>query len=394
MSKQSFSLAAFYQSATTNNLPVAMWQPPNSTHKQAVTDLSGLDQQLQVDFEQQRPGFAFSPFVNRNAEATLFIRASIHATQTDLIHYDELTDTTIKTRFLADYELFATSATSTLRWHVPEQSKPLTSYNESQFCHLVEQAIDYMNRTSLKKIVVSRAIEVPLPAEFEPVSVFERLCQAYPRAFISLVSIPHVGSWLGVSPEILLTVDDEALKTIALAGTQAKKPNIPLSDVTWGQKEIVEQALVSDYIRHFLQHLGIQDYSEVGPRTVAAGNIVHLKTQFTVPAQSNQQTLLKLGNQILNSLHPTSAVCGMPKREALDFILSHEGYDREFYAGFLGPVCLDSQSALFVNLRCMQLLNNSLVLYAGAGITPESNPQAEWRETVLKSKTLLSVLQN
>ncbi|MDM8520499.1 chorismate-binding protein [Anaerolineales bacterium HSG6] len=394
MSKQSFSLAAFYQAATTNNLPVALWQIPNSTDKQAVTDLSGLNQQIQVDFEQQLPGFAFSPFVNRNAEATLFIRASIHATQTGLIHHDELTDTTLKPLFLADYERFTASTTTARAWHTPDQVNPLTAYDENQFCYLVEQAIDYMNQTSLKKIVVSRAIEVPLPPEFEPISVFERLCQAYPRAFVSLVSIPHVGSWLGVSPEILLTVNDESLQTIALAGTQAKKPNIPLPEVQWGQKEIVEQALVSDYIRHFLHRLGIQNYSEVGPCTVAAGNIVHLKTQFTVAAESSRQALLKLGNQILDSLHPTSAVCGMPKREALDFILSHEGYDREFYAGFLGPVCLDQQSALFVNLRCMQLLKNSLVLYAGAGITPESNPQAEWRETVLKSKTLLSVLQN
>jgi isochorismate synthase len=103
--------------------------------------------------------------------------------------------------------------------------------------------------------------------------------------------------------------------------------------------------------------------------------------------------LLALANQVLHSLHPTSAVCGMPKQEALSFILEKEGYNRAFYSGFLGPVHLQGQSNLFVNLRCMQLQKTSAILYVGAGITQDSIPCAEWDETVLKSKTLLSVLE-
>jgi isochorismate synthase len=83
----------------------------------------------------------------------------------------------------------------------------------------------------------------------------------------------------------------------------------------------------------------------------------------------------------------------MPKKEALSFILAHENYNRAFYSGFLGPVHLHGQSNLFVNLRCMQLGRERAVLYVGAGITPDSVPQAEWEETVLKSNTLLAVLQ-
>ena len=74
----------------------------------------------------------------------------------------------------------------------------------------------------------------------------------------------------------------DSLCTVALAGTQARHPEVPLADVQWGAKEIEEQALVSDYIRHFFQQQHLDRFREVGPRTVSAGNVVHLQTKFEV----------------------------------------------------------------------------------------------------------------
>jgi isochorismate synthase len=229
------------------------------------------------------------------------------------------------------------------------------------------------------------------------VATFLALCQKYDHAFISLVSIPGVGTWIGATPETLLALTPTSLKTVALAGTRASPTDRTLEDVIWGTKEIEEQALVSDYIRHFLQQLPLANFSEVGPRTVSAGNIIHLKTDFsiadTAATQLGQHGLSELANRILDSLHPTSAVCGMPKKEALSFILERERYNRAFYSGFLGPIHIEAQSRLFVNLRCMQLTPERAILYVGAGITADSVPALEWQETVLKSKTLLSVLE-
>jgi isochorismate synthase len=208
---------------------------------------------------------------------------------------------------------------------------------------------------------------------------------------VSLVSIPGLGTWLGASPELLLSVSGTQLSTVALAGTQARPPTAPLENIQWRAKEIEEQALVGDYIRDFFRQQGLDHFIEEGPRTVSAGNVVHLQTSFAVNLAPTR--LLRLANEVLYTLHPTSAVCGMPKKEALSFILAHENYNRAFYSGFLGPVHLHGQSNLFVNLRCMQLGRERAVLYVGAGITPDSVPQAEWEETVLKSNTLLAVLQ-
>jgi isochorismate synthase len=97
---------------------------------------------------------------------------------------------------------------------------------------------------------------------------------------------------------------------------------------------------------------------------------------------------------MLQLLHPTSAVCGMPKEESLAFILMNEGYNREFYSGFLGQVNFRDETHIFVNLRCMQIFDTSAYLYAGGGITAHSQPQKEWQETIYKMQTLLNVLSN
>jgi isochorismate synthase len=149
--------------------------------------------------------------------------------------------------------------------------------------------------------------------------------------------------------------------------------------------------MVSDYVRAFFRRAGVERLSESGPHTVAAANVVHLQTLFRVEVAEEER--LALANRVLDELHPTSAVCGMPKHQALEFILAHEGYDRQFYSGFLGPVHMEGRSSLFVNLRCMQLAADYASLYVGGGITAESDPASEWRETEMKAETMLSVLK-
>jgi isochorismate synthase len=96
---------------------------------------------------------------------------------------------------------------------------------------------------------------------------------------------------------------------------------------------------------------------------------------------------------MLKLLHPTSAVCGMPLEAAQQFLKVNEGYDREFYTGFLGPVNFKNESHLCVNLRCMQVLTKTAILYAGAGVTIDSDPIKEFEETELKMEALLNLIK-
>src|SRR5690606_27795662 len=119
---------------------------------------------------------------------------------------------------------------------------------------------------------------------------------------------------------------------------------------------------VERYIISCFKKIRLREYDEHGPRTVIAGNLIHLKSDFTVDLEATQ--FPKLGSIMLQLLHPTSAVCGVPLDTSLEFIKRHEGYDRELYSGYLGPVNVGNRIDIFVNLRCLQLLNNKAILYA------------------------------
>ena len=95
---------------------------------------------------------------------------------------------------------------------------------------------------------------------------------------------------------------------------------------------------------------------------------------------------------LIRKLHPTPAVCGLPRDKAKEFIIKNENYNREFYTGFLGEIT-NTDSSLFVNLRCMKLEENIANIYVGGGITKDSNSKQEWLETVSKTQTMKSVLE-
>ena len=383
---------SFYDAAIANNLAVAVWRAPGEAATQAVVDLSGFARSAPINFASDQPSFIVAPFVNADNQSALCIRGDVHLAPDGLRLYRENWNGQRQTldRFLADCH--SPSQASDHAWYPPaDATYPGQSITQDDYERLVRSAIEFISTSSIEKIVVSRMTETPLPAAFDPVATFEHLCASYPRAFVSLVAIPAVGTWIGASPELLLSVDTEGLSTMALAGTQAAPLDDNLKYIRWADKEIEEQALVSSYIRTFFQDAGIDTVRETGPETVQAGNVVHLQTRFDVALP--RPALQDLAGLMLTSLHPTSAVCGMPKDKALAFILANENYDRSFYSGFLGPVNISHQTRLYVNLRCMQLRNTSASLYVGGGITAVSNPQDEWRETQLKAETLLRVLR-
>ncbi|MFZ5970191.1 MAG: chorismate-binding protein [Bacteroidota bacterium] len=260
------------------------------------------------------------------------------------------------------------------------------------FKELVQASIEAVAQGSFEKVVPSRYKEIALDPAADLLAFFDRLCSSYPTAFVSLHSTPHTGTWIGATPELLVSIDEnQVFRTVALAGTQKHQPGIDLRQVSWTQKDIEEQALVSRYIINCFKKIRLREFDEHGPKTVQAGNLIHLKTEFQ--ADMVATNFPQLGSVMLKLLHPTSAVCGMPLEQAENFLLAHEGYDRQLYAGYLGPVSIQQQSRVFVNLRCMQVLGATARVYAGAGVTIDSIPDKECEETEMKMNTLLQALQ-
>ena len=235
----------------------------------------------------------------------------------------------------------------------------------------------------LRKAILSR-IKLAVVDRPNYVSIFQQLVETYPKAFCYFYNIPGEGSWMGASPEVLLESHQAGFSTVALAGTQAV-PDIPHDVIEWGEKEIEEQAIIVDYVAARLKEKQI-DFTLSGPKTSKAGNVYHLKSVFN--SNDNIDPV-----ELALSLHPGPAISGYPVGDAIKTIRSLETHDRAYYCGFLGPQDFEKTS-LFINLRCMQLFSNAAALYVGGGYTAASVPEDEWKETELKSKTLLQVIED
>lgn len=255
------------------------------------------------------------------------------------------------------------------------------------FEHLVQKAIETIKKGICSKIVVSREEKVPLEF-FSIENSFKKLLKNYPSAFNYCFYHPKIGLWMGATPEQLLKVQEKNIKTVALAGTKT----LDKKYLEWGNKEKYEQQLVTNFILENIKKYVTEEIIS-SPYTYQAGNLLHIKTDIEATLQNKKDL-----KEVIEILHPTPAVCGFPKNLAKDFIFENEGYNRDFYAGFLGELNfnLDLSSAentdLFVNLRCMKVESNRATIFVGCGITSESKPEHEFLETVQKSGTIKKVL--
>ena len=249
----------------------------------------------------------------------------------------------------------------------------------------------------VEKVVLARTCFEPL-RRHTPYEMFLQACRDYPRMFVALVSTPVSGTWLMASPELLLENEQQSSNrwhTMALAGTmrlegeqlQFDNPRQDgVQDIRWSQKNIQEQRLVATYVRQCLQRLDAE-VEETGPFTKRAADLVHLCSDFHAVTNGT-----KAVGEIVASLHPTPAVCGLPKWEARELLLRSEPASRHFYSGFCGPLNIGSQTKLFVSLRCMEIGSDGYRLYAGGGLLKDSVEEQEWQETEAKMQTMRRLL--
>ena len=243
------------------------------------------------------------------------------------------------------------------------------------------QATSFVNQLKSKKIdkaVLSRIKKVE-DVKISPIELFHKLCTTYPDAFCYYIESEILGNWVGATPEKLIHGSKMLASTMALAGTKQSDDSS-----SWGAKEMHEQNLVKEYIEDTLS-----TYSEIvnisEQQELIAGPVKHLVNYFSFRSINNSYS------EVIKNLHPTPAVSGFPKKEALQLIETTEKHQRSIYAGIIGVKSLESMR-LFVNLRCCQFIGSTAYLYVGGGFTPESIPENEWQETENKAKTLLNVM--
>ena len=381
MVDKKIDLKNLWSAALSKNGSVAVWRCPRENSIHFLADLSKLPAKGRIDLQDVEQGFLVSPFMNPEGNETLFLRSDVYANRMENGSWRMVHGTPTNS---------IQEGSTAIPYHLNTRPDTEISGEKDHFIKMVEKGITAINEGEFDKVVSARTYDEPLSENFNIIDQFNRLEKAYPDAFVSLVSILGKGTWMGATPELLIESSSVHFRTVSVAGTQPFPLDKDLSEAAWNQKEIEEQAMVSRYIVEQFKTIRLREFIETGPRSVRAGNMIHLKTEYTVDL--NEVHFPELGTVMLHLLHPTSAVCGMPKFSALRFIAANEHLNREFYSGFLGPVNMDGVSRLYVNLRCMQILRTRAVLYAGAGITHESVPEKEWDETALKCQTLLGVM--
>lgn len=254
---------------------------------------------------------------------------------------------------------------------------PISKKDKIHFENLVNNSIKDIKLGNFDKLVVSRKID--FSAEIDVFETYQNILKTYATAFRYLLFHPKVGIWMGASPEQLIKVNNDKFETVALAGTQLFS-----EEVNWTEKEIQEQQFVTDYIVSNCEDVASTiEVSE--PFTVQAGKLAHIKTKIYGTISKENEV------KLISKLHPTPAVCGLPKENAKEFILKNENYDRKFYAGFLGEWNINETTNLFVNLRCMEIgkINS---IYVGCGITKDSVAENEFKETQNKSETIKNII--
>lgn len=251
----------------------------------------------------------------------------------------------------------------------------------------VSKSVEALKTGYIKKIVAARKVSI---SDVQPTDkVFQSLCQQYPNANV-FAWWNGDSCWMGASPELLLETikipssSEVMYSTDALAGTQLASANNDLSR-PWTAKEVEEHQLVTDGIVDDLTTYGAEHISPSPLTNKRAGHLYHRFQSISFQAEEAEG--------ILKCLHPTAALCGLPRNDARKWIIDHEKPSRGYYGGYFA---LRHKSAYcaWVNLRSAEFFDNCAILHVGAGLTKDSSPQKEWLETEAKTQTMLKVLHS
>lgn len=346
------------QKAKTLDLPFILYRKPNDTK---VYSWFQKDKKLFTTNILDQSCFVMAPFVDENK----------------IVFYPE------------NCEI------SELEFSNPAEHKSLTielenpKVDKQRHLTLVAKGIEAIKKGEFEKVVLSRKEEVVINPQLLD-KYYTRFLSNFPTAFVYWFYHPEIGMWMGASPEQLLNAQNKIINTVALAATIADNGQSQV-EIVWGEKEKNEQKIVTKFVSQALDKY-CENIQITNPYTYKAGSLFHIKTDIQAELV-NSNSLCDL----VNELHPTPALCGYPKRESQDFIIANEGYNREFYGGFLGEWKIGDEQGniktdLFVNLRCMKIDNDNAYLFLGGGINIDSIPEKEYLETVNKSKTVKSIL--
>ena len=249
---------------------------------------------------------------------------------------------------------------------------------------MIENALENIDRGLLSKVVLARTQDLRFNEFIDPVDIVNKLWKANPGSHVFLIRTSRDSCFLGAAPEIVTDVSKGQFQATAVAGTAGrghdKKEQQTLAESLLGStKDGIEHCITRDDILTRLGTLVDDVDAQVSPHVLTLGEMQHLETEIKAKLREGIDAI-----QVLQTLHPTPAVCGLPRQKALDFIEREEPFERGWYAGPVGWFDTDGDAMFVPALRCAVVTGKDWRLFAGAGIVAGSDATSEWEETGVK----------
>lgn len=265
------------------------------------------------------------------------------------------------------------------------ESRPLAG----DWRDLVAEAVAFIGAGSLEKVVLARTVQVHTPARLVAFDLVARLRDLYPECRVYGWQAGDA-TFVGASPELLVARQGERFHLSPLAGSAGRgidpEEDRHLGDALLASdKDRHEHAVVVTDAVQRLDSMATNVDRPVDPILQRFATVQHLATPIS--GRTDRRLF-----QLADALHPTAAVGGYPRSEALAFIAKQEGVDRGWYSGGVGWVDADGDGELAVALRCALIRGDRAIVYAGNGIVAESDPEQELAETRLKLRPMLDLL--
>lgn len=258
----------------------------------------------------------------------------------------------------------------------------------------IEEATRTMRGEELSKVVMSRCVRLEFTSPLEWSAWAKELLSIDEEAFFYLLRTPSGRTFMGRSPERLLAWDAEGFEIDAIAGTRGRalsreQDRLAARELQASPKERHEHRLVLGAIEETLDGAGLSYELREAEKLLKLRHVQHMRSRFA--GRWPEAGASGRGFALLEELHPTPAVGGVPRPAALAFVKGEEAFDRGWFTGFIGLV--QGVAAEFaIGIRSALALGRELYIFAGAGIVASSEPQAEWQETEQKMQNFLGLL--
>lgn len=269
-----------------------------------------------------------------------------------------------------------------------------TSAEYESWINSVDIAKTNISNGKFDKVVLARKIDISLDYEVKDTHILNKLRNQYPDCYSFLIRQNEHASFLGSTPERLASFTSEYVLTEGLAGSTsrgktASEDAVLEYDLLHNPKDLEEHEIVLEAIEENLSYYSDDVKHPDQPSIKKLSNVQHLYTPITAKIKEGVSR-----TEVLKTLHPTPAVGGFPRNEAVEFIKEYEDFERGWYAAPFGWINAHGNGEFIVAIRSGLIMKDSVRFFAGCGIVKNSDPDKEWDETNLKFIPMLSTLEH